>query len=197
MKRSARLFAVSALLAALFVVLSALTGFAAPPARRAPAAVAIRAAAQAPAQPPATIGGLVQERSDSRAAQAQATSARDAAQKAYADAQAALATTNDRVGKADTRLAKGLGQVGPVLIGGTVYELAPDGTVRSFQPAAADTPVDLGDEGPAPTPNPDPAPAPIPDPAVDPTPSTTAFKPAGPSPEVLRVMRSFRPPAGR
>jgi hypothetical protein len=103
---------------------------------------------------PLTIGDVIQQKKQAEAAEAQAKAAAEAADKAFADAQAAAITSN-------LQLKVGLGKVGPVFIqstDGSVEVWMPDASdtgFHQFNPAAVSTVLD-----------PDPAPVPEPTPAA-------------------------------
>ena len=98
-----------------------------------------------PANPPvvksATVGDLISGLATAKASQLTAQATRDAAAKALADADASLATQAAATVAADTAIKSAVAQIGPVIVGGTVYEPTADGSYRSFTPATADTPV--------------------------------------------------------
>jgi hypothetical protein len=87
-----------------------------------------------------TVGDVVAALNSAKADQVVAQTARDAAAKALADADAALTDKSTITSSADASVKSAVSKTGPVIVDGVVYEPAADG-YRSFRPASADTPI--------------------------------------------------------
>lgn len=158
MNRSLRLGFVSAAVASLVVFALSLAGYAGDVKPLTFGSLVPAAAAQDPVTPPVvtppvvTVGDLIGNLAAAKQTQSTAQAAADAASKALADANAALAAQVQAVGTADAAIKSALGNVGPIIVNGVVYEPTADGGYRSFTPATADTPVPTSTPVPAPAP---------------------------------------------